>query len=394
MSIHGYNFPTKIQYGVSAIKLLPEILKEAGKKRPLVVTDRALAKLPPTETTLALLKGAGLEPSVFSEIWGNPLVSQATAGGKAYRDSGCDSIVALGGGAALDVAKCIAVLANHDGDLLEYEAFLPNPRPIDKEIPFIVAIPTTAGTGSEVGRSAVVSDDTTHQKKIIFSPKLLAPRVLLDPELTVGLPAGATAATGLDALTHSVESYLCPAIHPMCDGIALEGIRLVAKHLPVAVDFAKRIEAGDKKLLTDPAHLEARGMMLNAAMMGAVAFQKDLGVTHSCAHALSTVADLHHGLANGIMIPYCMRFNESVSADRMAIMAEVVGAPKSADGFIDWLFAFNAKVGIPKSLKSVGVTMQNLDQLVEVAMKDFCHPLNPKPVTADDFRRMYTEALA
>lgn len=394
MSIHGYNFPTKIQYGVSALKLLPEILKEAGKKRPLVVTDRALAKLPPTEKCVGLLREAGLDTAVFSEIWGNPLVSQATAGGKAFHAHKADAIVALGGGAALDVAKCIAVLANHEGDLLEYEAFLSNPKPIDKEIPFIVTIPTTAGTGSEVGRSAVVSDDTTHQKKIIFSPKLLAPRVLLDPELTVGLPAGVTAATGLDALTHLVESYLCPAVHPMCDGIALEGIRLVAKHLPAAVDFAKRIEAGEKALLTDAAHLEARGMMLNAAMMGAVAFQKDLGVTHSCAHALSTVVDLHHGLANGIMIPYCMRFNESVCSDRMAVMAEVVGAPKTAKGFIDWLFAFNAKVGIPKSLKEVGVTTAHLDRLVDVAMKDFCHPLNPKPVTAADFRAMYTEALA
>nr|MBP9113796.1 iron-containing alcohol dehydrogenase [Polyangiaceae bacterium] len=305
-----------------------------------------------------------------------------------------DAIVALGGGAALDVARCIAVLAHHDGALLEYEAFLKSPLPIDKEIPYLVTVPTTAGTGSEVGRSAVVSDDTTHQKKIIFSPRLLAKRVFLDPELSVGLPSAVTAATGMDALTHCIEAYLVDMFHPMCDGIALEGMRLVAKHLPLATSFAKRIEAGEKALLTDAAHLESRGRMLSAAMMGAVAFQKDLGVTHSCAHALSTVCDLHHGLANGIMLPYAMRFNASVAKEKMAIMAETVGAPsKSAEGFIAWIEAFQKEIGIPANLKAAGVNASHLDKLVEVATADFCHQFNPRPVTPNDFRDIYREAL-
>jgi alcohol dehydrogenase class IV len=395
VNLSSYNFPTPIKYGAGAIALLPELLKSAGVKRPLIVTDRGLRDLPPIARVTALLAEAGLNASVFSELFGNPLVSQAEEGGKAFREAKADAIVAVGGGAALDVAKCIAILAHHDGALMEYEAFLKTPRAIDRDIPFIVAVPTTAGTGSEVGRSAVVSDDATHQKKIFFSPRLLAKVVVLDPELTVGLPSATTAATGLDALTHLVESYLCPTFHPMCDGIALEGIRLTAKYLPIAVDFAKRIEAGNTAWLTDSAHVEARGMMLNAAMMGAVAFQKDLGVTHSCAHALSTVVDMHHGLANGVMIPYCMRFNKSVCEVRMAIMAETVRAPSAtADGFIEWLFRFNESVGIPRSLRSLNVTSSHLDQLVEFAMKDFCTGLNPKPLTAADFRAIYTEALA
>ncbi len=395
MTISNYNFPTVIKYGPGAIRLLADTLKEEGKKRPLIVTDRGLAKLPPAALTEKLLREAGLEVAVFSEIWGNPLVSQATAGGKAFRAHRADAVVALGGGAALDVAKCVAVLAHHDGELLEYEAFLEKPRAIDKEIPYIVTIPTTAGTGSEVGRSAVVSDDETHQKKIIFSPRLLAKRVLLDPELTVGLPPDVTAATGLDALTHCVESYLHASVHPMCDGIALEGTRLIAKHLPAAVAFARKVKEGDAKALTDAAHVEARGMMLNAAMMGAVAFQKDLGVTHSCAHALSTVCDLHHGLANGIMIPFAMRFNQDVSGEKLAVLAEVVGAKeKSAKGFIDWLVAFNASLGIPKSLKEVGVKPEHVAPLVEAANRDFCHQFNPKKVRPEDFRALFQDALA
>ncbi len=393
MTIYKYNFPTTIHYGAGAIELLPGLLLDLGVKRPLLVTDRSLLTLPPIARTRALLK-LEADTAIFAEIWGNPLVSQAVAGAEAYRAHGADAIVAVGGGAALDVAKCVAVLVNHPGELLEYEAFLPAPRPIDREVPPIIAVPTTAGTGSEVGRSAVVSDDVTHQKKIIFSPRLLARCVLLDPELTLGLPAKITAATGMDALTHCVESYLAKGFHPMCDGIALEGARLIARFLPQAVDFARRLEGGENGVLTDPAHVEARGMMLNAAMMGAVAFQKDLGVVHSCAHALSTVADLHHGLANGVMIAHGMRFNAEVSAERMAVLAEVVGArSKDAGGFIEWLVAFGRELGIPSSLRELGVKSEQLPKLVEVALLDACHQFNPRRVQAADFERIFREAM-
>jgi alcohol dehydrogenase class IV len=392
MTIHTYNFPTTIHYGAGAIQLLGDTLEEIGAKRPLLVTDRGLVGLPPLASALAAL--SGVDCAVYSEISGNPLVSQADAGVSTYRLHQADAIISLGGGAALDVAKCIAVLVNHPGGLLEYEAFLPAPRPIDREVPPMIAVPTTAGTGSEVGRSAVVSDDQTHQKKIIFSPRLLAKRVLLDPELTVGLPAKVTAATGMDALTHCVESYLSNGFQPMCDGIALEGVRLISRHLPQAVNFARRVEQGDAAALSEPEHVEARGMMLNAAMMGAVAFQKDLGVVHSCAHALSTVADLHHGLANGVMLPYGMRFNAEVSAGPMAILAEVAGAKeKSAAGFITWLSSFAAELGIPRSLSELGVSAAAMPRLVEVAVADACHQFNPRRVTAADFERIFREAI-
>jgi alcohol dehydrogenase class IV len=394
-SIVQFNFPTPIKYGAGAIKLLAETLREHGVARPLIVTDKGIANLPPVTGPAQLLKDAGLAVAIFSGVWGNPTVSQAEAGQVAYREHRADGIVAIGGGAALDVAKCVAVLAHHPGKLLAYEAFLASPLPIDKDVPPIFAVPTTAGTGSEVGRSAVVSDDVTHQKKIIFSPRLLAKRVFLDPELTLELPSKVTAATGMDALTHCVESYLHTMFHPMCDGIALEGLRLIARSLPVAVGFAKRLEAGDRSVLQDPAHIQARGEMLCASMMGAVAFQKDLGLVHSCAHSLSTVADLHHGLANGLMIVAGMRFNQPVSAAKMATMAVVVGAPDAtADGFIAWLDHFRAEVGIPRSLRDVGVTREQVPALIENALADACHTFGPRqPVTAADFERLFAEAL-
>jgi alcohol dehydrogenase class IV len=395
VSVVQFNFPTPIKYGPGAIRLLAEALREHGVKRPLIVTDKGIAALPPVTVPLHLLEDAGLAVAVFSGVWGNPTVSQAEAGAAAYKQHAADGVVAIGGGAALDVAKCVAVSAHHPGSLLDYEAFLPSPKPIDKDVPPIFTVPTTAGTGSEVGRSAVISDDATHQKKIIFSPKLLAKRVFLDPELTVSLPSKITAATGMDALTHCVESYLHTMFHPMCDGIALQGLRLIAQALPKAVAFAKRVESGDTAALTDPAHVQARGEMLCAAMMGAVAFQKDLGVVHSCAHSLSTVADLHHGLANGIMIVAGMRFNQSVCADKLAVMAQTVGAKdQSANGFIAWLQAFRAQLGIPASLREVGVTTAQVPALVKHALADACHTFNPRqPVTAQDFEALFTEAL-
>ena len=240
-------------------------------------------------------------------------------------------------------------MVNHPGDLFDYEDGKPDARPMDRDIPLFITVPTTAGTGSEVGRSTVVSDDETKVKKIIFSPRLLAQRVLLDPDLTLALPAGVTAATGMDALTHLVETYLAKDFHPICDGIALEGLRLVARNLTPCVDFARQIEGGARELLSDVDHRHARGMMLNAAMMGGVAFQKGLGVTHSLAHALSTVCDLHHGLANGICIPYAMAFNADAVPERMAELAQVVGAnPWNGAGFVTWLTQLKEAIGIPR----------------------------------------------
>lgn len=384
--VYRYNFPTTVYFGVGARKKLPDSLKEAGVARPLVVTDRGLAKLPVIAELTALLTGAGLDPQIFSDIWGNPIKSQVIAGAQALKAGKRDSIVAVGGGAALDVAKVIGLMAHHPGDLFDYEDDKPGARPVDQPIPFIVALPTTAGTGSEVGRSAVVSDDVTHAKKIIFDPKLLPQRVFADPELTLGLPAEMTAATGMDAVTHLAEAYLAKGFQPLCDGIALEGLRLANHSLARCVEFARA------KTGATEAHLEARGMMLNAALMGAVAFQKGLGVTHSCAHALSTVCDLHHGLVNGILIPYTLAFNVPVARERFDILAQTVGA-HGAEGFIAWLTQLKASLKIPVHLKDVGVTAAQVPALVDCAVGDGCHQNNPRPVSRADFTQLFTEAL-
>jgi alcohol dehydrogenase class IV len=392
-TIAQFNFPTRIHYGSGAVKLVPDALKVAGRKRPLVVTDKGLAPLPPVTDTARLLEEAGLAVAVFSGIWGNPVKSQVTAGVAAFQAHNADAIVAIGGGAAIDVAKAIALMAHHPGDLFDYEDGKPDARPMDRELPTFVSVPTTAGTGSEVGRSTVVSDDQTHVKKIIFSPRLLAQRVFVDPDLTLALPAAVTAATGMDALTHLVEAYLAKGFHPMCDGIALEGLRLLAPNLPRCVDYAKRVAAGDKRLLADEDHREARGLMLNAAMMGGVAFQKGLGVTHSLAHALSTVCDLHHGLANGIMIPHAMTFNRETVARRLGDLGAAVGVSADADAFLRWLIDLRATIGIPATLGAAGVKRDALDALVEIAIADGCHQNNPRPVTAADLRQMFSQAF-
>lgn len=394
MAIYRYNFPTRIEFGSGSIKLLPDALREVEKSRPLIVTDRGLSELPPVTETRSLLEAAGLGVEVFSGVFGNPVKSQVSAGVEAFRRHRADAIIGLGGGAALDVAKAIALMVHHPGDLFDYEDEKPGARPIDREIPWWAGVPTTAGTGSEVGRSTVVSDDVTHVKKIMFSPRLLAQRVFADPDLTLGLPAQVTAATGMDALTHLVEAYLAKGFQPLCDGIALEGVRLVSRSLVRVVDYARRIEAGERALLGDADHLAARGMMLNAALMGGVAFQKGLGVTHSMAHALSTVCDLHHGLANGIAIVPAMRFNSDVAEERLAELALIVRAARSsAEGFIEWLVELRKAIGIPSSLREVGVDPAQLERLVLVAADDACHPNNPRPVSKEDLVGLFRASL-
>jgi alcohol dehydrogenase class IV len=270
VTIHKFSFPTDIHFGAGACRLVGDHLRAAGMKRPIVVTDRGLAALPVFDEFRAAL-GAGLEVAVFSGVYGNPTRSQVMAGAGAARAHRADSVIGFGGGAALDVAKVVALMTTHEGDVMEYVWHHPHVRPIDGALPHFVALPTTSGTGSKVGRSSVVSEDDAHVKRIVFSPRLLARAVFADPELTLALPANVTAATGMDALTHNVESYLSPAYHPLCDGIALEGTRIAARALPIAV--------------RDPGNLQARSDMMMASMMGAIAFQKDLGAVHACAHA-------------------------------------------------------------------------------------------------------------
>lgn len=378
----SFNFPTPVKFGPGAVKLAPDALKQRGLKRPLLVTDRALAALPMIEDLKKALSQAGLQPAVYAGVHGNPTESQVKGGVAAFREHAADAIILIGGGAPLDVGKAVALMVNHPGKLFDYEDGKPDARPVDKAIPFMIAIPTTAGTGSEVGRSSVVSDDQTHAKKIIFDPKLLPPLVLADPELTYGLPPAVTAAVGFDALTHNIEAYLAKGFQPLCDGIALEGVALVAANLARAVH--------------DGRNLAARSGMLAASLMGAVAFQKGLGVTHSCAHALSTAYDTHHGLANALMVEACMEFNLDAVRPRMARLGQTVGVKalgeqELAAGFLHWLGALRKEVGLPSGLAAIGV--KNTEIMLDLAVADPCHGSNPKPVTRADFAKLYARAL-
>jgi len=379
MPIHRFAFPTTIHFGPGARKLVGEHLRSNGVKRPLIVTDKGLAALPLIAELRDDLASAGLDVAVFGGVFGNPTASQAMAGAAAYRAHRADAVVGVGGGAAVDVAKVVGVIATKGGQALEYAYDHPQVRAIDADVPHFVALPTTSGTGSEVGRSSVISEDDSHVKRIVFSPNILAKAVFADPELTLGLPPAVTAATGMDALTHNVESYLSPAYHPLCDGIALEGTRIAARALATAV--------------REPANLAARSDMMMSSMMGAIAFQKDLGAVHSCAHALGTVCDLHHGLANALMIDTVLTWNASAVPAKFDELAHVVGAKGGAQGFLAWLRDLKKTIGIAPNLSTVGVQKAAIPRLVEVAVADLCHQTNPQPVTAKDFERLFAEAM-
>ena len=377
MSLSTFAFPTTIHFGAGARIEVGDHLRARKLARPLIVTDRGLAALPVLNDFRNGL-GHDLAVEVYHGVYGNPTGAQVMDGARAYRDHGADCIIGFGGGAALDVAKAIALMAVHPGDVMEYVWDHPQVRPIAAALPYWIALPTTSGTGSEVGRSSVISDEHSHVKRIIFSPALLARAVFADPELTLDLPAALTAATGMDALTHNIESYLSPVYHPLCDGIALEGLRIGARALRRAVH--------------QPHDLEARGDMMMASMMGAIAFQKDLGAVHSCAHALGTVANMHHGLANALMIDTVMAFNHQVAEHKFAAMAQVVGIGHGGN-LIDWLRALKADIGIPAGLAAAGVQSGQIEALVDIAVKDGCHATNPRPCGAADFRRLFELAM-
>lgn len=377
MALQKFSFPTAITFGVGARHEVAKHLRERGLGRPLLVTDQALAKLALLAEFRASLQG--LDVAVFDGVAGNPTASQVTAAAQAFRNHGADAVIGLGGGATLDVAKVVGVAATHGGGILEYAWDHPQVRAIDQPLPWFVALPTTSGTGSEVGRSAVISEDDTHLKRVVFSAAILAGAVFADPELTVGLAPHVTAATGMDALTHNIESYLSPAYHPLCDGIALEGTRIAAAALPIAV--------------AQPGDLRARGDMMMASMMGAIAFQKDLGAVHACAHALGAICDLHHGLANALMIDTVLAWNHEAAPQKFDELAHVCRVPGGGEVFVPWLVELKRRIGLGGRLSDHGVRRDQLPRLVEVAQADICHQTNPRPVTAADFQRLFEAAL-
>ena len=377
--ITQFNFPTTIRFGAGVITELPAYLKKHDLKKALIATDATISGLAFFKKMVADLLAHKIEVTIFSDIHKNPVKSDVYKGADAYDAGECDCIIGIGGGAAIDVARAILLRINHREDLFKYDDLIGGDIYVTNDVPHFITIPTTAGTGSEVGRSAIIADDETHQKKILFSPKLLAKIVFADPELTLELPAFITAATGMDALTHNMEAFLAKNYHPICDGIALEGMRLISKSI------VKAVKNPD---------IESRSDMLLASMMGAIAFQKGLGVVHSLAHPLSSLLDTHHGLANAVNLPYGMEYNRKGFEDRFVRMAKALGVKEeNGDGVVTYLFELNDQLGIPKNLSGIGVKPEHIETLSDLAFADFAHPNNPKPVSREDFKKLYETAL-
>ena len=384
--ISRFSFPTRIVFGSGAVRELGNEAKQLGISRPLLVTDRGVVACGLAEQILAESRRAGLEPTLFEDVNPNPVEKNVHDGVEAYRRGKCDGVIGLGGGSPIDVAKAIRLAETHPLPLEQYDDQLDGAAKIRDDVPPMIAIATTSGTGSEVGRSTVIILKSTDRKTVIFSPHLMPNVALADPELTLGLPPKITAGTGLDALTHNVEAYLALGYHPMCDAIALQGTRLAIQNLPLAVKDGK--------------DLEARSNMMMAAMMGAVAFQKGLGAVHSLAHPLSSIANLHHGTTNGILLPHVLEFNRPTSKERLkdlAVAMEVAGSQESAaeaaTALIARLRELLPQIGIPSTLGALGVTRHQIPLLARKAMEDACHQSNPRPCTQADMISLYEKAL-
>src|SRR6478736_7786438 len=377
--VYQYNFPTTIRFGAGASKELGDYLLKNDLAKPFIVTDAIVAQLGFFKEIINDLKKKNISTEIFSDIHKNPVKSDVYKGTDGYDNTGRDSIIGIGGGAALDVARAIVLRVNHREDLFKYDDLIGGDVYVTNDVPHFVTLPTTSGTGSEVGRSAIISDDVTKQKKILFSPKLLAKTVFADPSLTNELPAFVTAATGMDALTHNMEAFIAKMPHPLCEGIALEGMRLINESLEKAVNKPD---------------IESRSKMMMGSMMGAIAFQKGLGVVHSLAHPLSSLLDTHHGLANAVNIPYGMEFNIKGFEDKFKRIARTLELKEeTGEAVVKYLFDLNSKINIPHKLRDIGVKQEHVEPLANLAIADFAHPNNPKPVTHEDFKQLYQKAL-
>jgi alcohol dehydrogenase class IV len=377
--VGNWSYPTSVRFGAGRIAEIAEACRVAGIRRPLLVTDRGLASMEITAKTRALVEAAGLGNAMFSEVDPNPSDLNVAAGLKVYREGGFDGVIAFGGGSALDLGKTIAFMAGQTRPLWDFEDIgdwwtRANPAGIHP----IVAVPTTAGTGSEVGRAGLITNSALHEKKIIFHPKMLPSVVICDPELTVGMPKFITAGTGLDAFAHCVEAYSSPHYHPMSQGIALEGMRLVKEYLPRAY--------------ADGSDIEARAHMMSTAAMGATAFQKGLGAIHAISHPVGAVHNTHHGTTNAICMPEVLKFNRPAIEDRFDMVAAYLGIKGGFDGFCAFVDEFNASLGIPRTLGGIGVKDADVDALTKSALNDPSVGGNPVPMTYDNTRAMI-EAL-
>ncbi len=381
MNLQGnWSYPTAIKFGAGRIRELPEACAAAGMKRPLLVTDKGLADLPITKATLDIMEAAGLGRGLFNDVDPNPNEKNLEAGVAAYKAGGHDGVIAFGGGSGLDLGKMVAFMAGQTRPVWDFEDIGDCWTRADADaIAPIIAVPTTAGTGSEVGRASVITNSETHAKKIIFHPKVLPTVVLCDPELTVGMPRFITAGTGLDAFAHCVEAYSSPHYHPMSQGIALEGMRLVKDYLPRAY--------------ADGTDIEARAQMMSAAAMGATAFQKGLGAIHAMSHPVGAHFNTHHGTTNAVCMPAVLDFNAPAIADRFALAAAYLGIDGGFDGFRAFVQDFNDSLGIPRKLSELGVTEAAIPDLVQGALIDPSCGGNPVELTQENLTNLFNTAL-
>ena len=366
----NWSYPTAIRFGPGRIKELTEACKSAGINRPLLVTDAGLAKLPITEMTLTLLKDAGMQVSMFSDVQPNPVDANVDTGVAVYRDGKHDGVIAFGGGSGLDTGKVIAFMAGQTRPLWDFEDigdWWTRADP-DKIAP-VVAVPTTAGTGSEVGRAGVITQESTHTKKVIFHPKMMPKVVICDPELTVGMPPAITAGTGMDALAHCLEAYCAPSYHPIAEGIAVEGMRLVFANLPKAVANGK--------------DLEARAHMMSAAAMGAAAFQKGLGAIHALSHPVGALYHTHHGMTNGVFMPYVLVFNRSAIEPKIERLAGFLEIDGGFDGFLKAVLDLRKQIGVPHDLGGLKVDSSKAELIAEMAVVDPTAGGNPVELTRE-----------
>ncbi len=380
VSAANWSFPTAIRFGVGRIAELSDVCAEAGIARPLLVTDRGLAELPLITAMLDQLDTAGLGPGLFAEVDPNPTGHNLEAGVAAFVAGGHDGVVAVGGGSALDVGKLVAFMARQTRPVWDFEDIGDWWKRADAAAIFpSVAVPTTAGTGSEVGRAGVVTNAATRVKTIIFHPKVLPAAVIMDPALTVSLPPRVTAGTGMDALSHCLEAYCSPSYHPMGQGIALEGLRLVHGAL--------------LRAYRDGTDIDARADMMSAAAMGAVAFQKGLGAMHALSHPVGALYDRHHGTTNAVVMPAVLRFNRPAIEPKVATAAAYLGLAGGFEGFVGWIMELRASLGIPQTLGALGVGVDRLETLVAMAVEDPTAGGNPIPLTPDTVRDLYRACL-
>ena len=376
-----WNYPTPIRFGAGRIAQLPDACRELGMARPLLVTDPGLAELEITKEAVHRCAADGLGIELFSQIQANPVGADVTRGVAAFAEGEHDGVIAFGGGSALDVGKAVALMAKQSITLWDAEDVGDNWTRVDTDaMAPCAAVPTTSGTGSEVGRASVITKEDEHRKVIVFHPGMLPGRVVCDPALTVGLPAKLTAAVGMDALSHNLEAFCAPGFHPMADGIAVEGMRLIFRSLRAAV--------------ADGSDLAARSDLMAASLMGATAFQKGLGAMHALSHPIGAVLGAHHGLTNAIVMPYVLRFNAEAVADRLTDLARALDLEIPSEmGFIDAVLQLRQDIGIPHTLAALNMTEEHCDSLAPAALADPSAGGNPVPLTQDALATLYRQAL-